>query len=296
MEKSQNVKRILVTGASGQLGRSLQDLAHVYPNMEFLFLDSNALDITDHEAVAEIFKTDGFDYCINCAAYTNVEQAEKSPEIAFKVNAEAVKNLALACKKHGVTLIHISTDYVFDGAKSQLYTENDRTNPISVYGATKLDGELAVKSALKEYFILRTSWLYSEHGQNFVKNMLRLGAEKEVLNIISDQIGTPTYVKDLAFVIIKLITENNTSYGTYHYSNEGVASWYDFTKAIFEYAHINCKVIPINTDGYPSPAKRPAFSVMDKSKIKSVFGIEIPYWRERLKKVISKINSQETES
>lgn len=280
---------ILVTGGNGQLATCIKDLENKYEDCNFMYVDYEELDITKKEEVSNFFKNTKFDYCINCAAYTAVDRAESEEEIATLVNELGVKNLADSCKEHKTILIQISTDFVFDGEKSSPYSENDKTNPLSVYGQTKLDGEFAVSSNLEAYFIIRTSWLYSEHGNNFLKTMLRLATERDELNIISDQIGTPTYAGDLAEVIVKIITENSNVYGLYHFSNEGVASWYDFAKAIFYESELLVKVNPINTDAYKTDATRPKFSVLDKSKIKNRLQIEIPYWRDSLKKALFKI-------
>lgn len=287
---------VLVTGGNGQLANCIKDAVIGIKEYNFIYVDIENLDITDELAVDFFFNLTQPSWCINCAAYTAVDKAETEFEIAKKVNANGPKILAGASKKYNTKFVQISTDFVFDGIKGSIYTEEDLTNPISVYGSTKLQGEQATVDGVDEHFILRTSWLYSEHCNNFMKTMLRLGSERDELKVVGDQIGTPTYAGDLAALIIKLIRKDSKAYGLYHFSNEGVASWYDFTMAIFDIAKVNCKVLPINTDGYPTPAKRPKFSFMDKSKIKSIFNIEIPYWRDSLKKVISKINSQETKS
>ncbi|MDE3742212.1 dTDP-4-dehydrorhamnose reductase [Maribacter polysaccharolyticus] len=264
MDESQNVKRILVTGASGQLGRSLQDLAHVYPKMEFVFLDSDALDITDHEAVAQIFQTDGFDYCINCAAYTNVEQAEKSPEKAFKVNAEAVKNLALACKKYSVILIHISTDYVFDGEKGAPYTVDDQPNPINMYGKSKWEGEKYIQEILDTYFIVRTSWLYhKEYGKNFYRTILEKARKGEELRVTDEQIGCPTDAVNLAQYLLNLITYENRPYGISHFTDGQALSWYGFALNILKGNGLKNTTIIVKDNNYRSFVKRPKISVLN---------------------------------
>ena len=206
---------------------------------------------------------------------------------AYEINAQGAKNLAIVCSVQDAILIQISTDFVFDGEKTEPYTETDVAKPISVYGASKLEGEEEIKKTLETYFILRTSWLYSEYGTNFMKTMLKLAETRDEISVVSDQIGTPTYAGDLADVILKIITSNTKSFGLYHYSNEGVASWYDFAKAIFEASNIEIKLNPIKTSAYPTPAKRPLFSVMEKTKIKETLNIEIPFWRESLKKAIA---------
>lgn len=281
------MKHILVAGGKGQLASCIQTVSAVMEDFNFVFVDYDELDIMDERAVNQFFKASKFTYVINCAAYTAVDKAESENELAKSVNELGAKYLAEACAKTSGIFIQISTDFVFDGKHSKPYTEEDLAQPVSVYGLTKLNGEKEVAKALKEHFIIRTSWLYSEYGNNFLKTMLRLGAEKQVLNVVCDQIGTPTYARDLANVILKIITDKSTAYGTYHYSNEGVASWYDFAKAIFEINGNDLKVLPIRTEAYPTPAKRPCFSVMDKSKIKKALDIEIPYWRDSLKQCIN---------
>lgn len=277
------MRNILVTGGKGQLASCIKNIAEGLEGYNFKYVDLDELDITEPAEVNKFFEAESISFCVNCAAYTVVDKAETEPELAANVNKVGAKNLAEACDMHGAGLIQISTDFVFDGGQATLYTEEVVPHPLGVYGITKLQGEKAVGNALNEHFIIRTSWLYSEHGHNFLKTMLRLGNEMEELNVVSDQIGTPTYAGDLAKIIIKIITEDFKAFGTYHYSNEGVASWYDFAKAIFDESNIKVKVLPINSEAYPTPAKRPAFSVMDKSKIKKALNIEIPYWRDSLK-------------
>lgn len=277
------MKEVLITGGKGQLASCIKDKATSLKEYNFVYVDLDELDITRPDQVMRFFDTHDIGFCVNCAAYTNVDKAESEKEIAQKVNVNGAKNLAMACKRHNAKLIQISTDFVFDGKQPFPYLEDDATAPLGIYGFTKLEGEIATANVLKEHFILRTSWLYSEHGHNFCKTMLRLGAERDVLQIISDQVGTPTYAGDLAEVILKLITADKVEYGIYHYSNEGVASWYDFAKSIFDISATKIKVLPIRSAGYPTPAERPAYSVMDKSKIKKELGIDIPYWRDSLK-------------
>jgi dTDP-4-dehydrorhamnose reductase len=281
------MKTILVTGANGQLGLCLQELSKLYPAIDFVFYGSKELDITNKESVNSVFQKSNFDFCINCAAYTAVDLAESDTEKANDVNVLGVENLAKACKNSNTKLIHISTDFVFDGTSNIPYTETDKTKPLSVYGKTKLDGEIAIQNTLEEFFVLRTSWLYSEYANNFMKTMLRLSNERSELGVISDQVGSPTYAKDLARVIINIIEPDSNSYGIYHYSNEGVASWYDFAKAIFDLSNTKIIVNAIPSSSYPTPAKRPHYSVLDKSKLKTDLGIEIPYWRDSLKEAIS---------
>jgi len=281
------MKKILVTGANGQLGLCFQELSKLHATIQFVFHSSKQLDITNKGLVQNTFQISKFDYCINCAAYTAVDLAESEKEKAKEVNVLGAKNLAEACKENDVILIQISTDFVFDGKSNIPYTEKDATNPLSVYGETKLEGELVVKNTLDKYFILRTSWLYSEYANNFMKTMLRLGSERNEFGIISDQIGSPTYAKDLAKSILKIIISSSNEYGIYHYSNEGVASWYDFAKAIFDISNTGININAIPSVAYPTPAARPHYSVLDKSKIKSKLDIEIPYWRDSLKEAIS---------
>lgn len=287
--------KIIVTGSKGQLGRSIRELSPGYPELTFIFTDIEELDICDRDQVDSFISRENPAVVVNCAAYTAVDKAEKEEKLAEMINHHAVANLAVACKKTGTKLIHISTDYLFDGLKSTPYHEKDIVRPRSVYGITKLEGETTLLRAEVKSIIIRTSWLYSVYGNNFVKTMLKLGKEKEKLGIVDDQAGTPTYAGDLAGVILKILkrtAEDRTRFvpGIYHYSNEGIASWYDFARAIFEYTpEIKCKVVPIDTASYPLPASRPAYSVLNKSKIKTTFEIEIPYWRESLKLCLIKL-------
>ena len=280
---------VLVTGGNGQLATCIREYSKDQKDLNFLFVDSGQLDITDYNAVHTFFKKENISFCINCAAYTAVDQAETDKGIAEKVNVIGAKNLSQICKLFNAILIHISTDFVFDGMKATLYTEQDIVEPISVYGHTKLQGEIAIAESWEKHIIIRTSWLYSEYGNNFLKTMLRLGAERDSLGVVADQIGTPTYAVDLAKVIITIINKANPEFGIFHYSNEGVASWYDFAEAIFDISKAKVELSPIRTEAYPTPAKRPSFSVMDKAKIKSSLGIKIPYWRESLKECLLKI-------
>tara|TARA_R110000796_G_scaffold77799_6_gene173845 strand:- start:22141 stop:22962 length:822 start_codon:yes stop_codon:yes gene_type:complete len=263
MEGSQNLKRILVTGASGQLGLSLQDLASEYSEVEFVFKNSKDLNITDKEEVNKIFETRGFHYCINCAAYTNVEQAEKSPEIAHKINAEAVKNLALTCKHYDVTLIHISTDYVFDGEKGLPYTVDDQPNPINVYGKSKWEGEKYIQEILDKYYVVRTSWLYHKiHGNNFYKTILKKANKGEELHITDAQLGCPTNAVNLAKYLLTLVGKSNQQYGTYHFTDGKAMSWYGFALNILEENGLKNTTTIAKENNYRSFAKRPKFSVL----------------------------------
>ena len=285
---------ILVTGSNGQLGSEIKDLAEKYSNFCFFFMDLPDLDICNSSQLDAFFKDKNINTVINCAAYTAVDKAEQDAEIAEKVNAIGVLNLVNAVAKVYGKLIHISTDYVFDGNSFLPYQELDDLNPIGVYGNTKRRGELAVINSDIDGIVIRTSWLYSSYGNNFVKTMLRLGNEKENLGVIFDQVGTPTYARDLAKTCLEILCENNSENisengNLYHYSNEGVASWYDFAISIMKIGGENCKVKPIQTKDYPTLAKRPQYSVLNKSKIKTDFKIEIPYWRDSLKDCIEKI-------
>jgi len=286
--------KILVTGANGQLGSEINKISGSFAEMEFLFTDVAELDITNSGKVAECMASFQPDYLVNCAAYTNVDKAETDLEFATLLNATAVGILAEQSAKAACKMIHISTDYVFDGNGPRPYLEDHTVDPQSAYGKTKLEGEILCQKYNPECLIIRTSWLYSAFGNNFVKTMVRLGNERPELGVISDQIGTPTNAADLALAILTIISsvekgEKSFISGIYHYSNEGVASWYDFTKAIFDIANINCRVKPISTEDYPSPVARPAYSVMNKSKIKINFGLQIPYWRDSLNEYFQNI-------
>ncbi|MGA1227596.1 MAG: dTDP-4-dehydrorhamnose reductase [Tamlana sp.] len=288
---------VLVTGANGQLGLCIKDLERNYTDLNFIYTDYEDLDITDLNQVNQFFEIHKpIHYCVNCAAYTAVDKAEEEPELAFKINAEGPKNLAMACLENKATLIQISTDFVFDGTTTTPYKESDLPNPISTYGASKWEGEKHIQAILAKQFIIRTSWLYSPYGSNFVKTMLHLAETKTELNVVNDQIGTPTNAYDLAEAIIHIISkhmlleQNNELkklYGTYHFSNEGACSWYDFAKKIFSINKINIDLQPIPSSSYPTPAKRPVYSVLDKSKIKHVFGVNIQSWEQSLKNCIS---------
>ena len=277
---------ILVTGASGQLGQAIQFIASNYADCEFIFASSQDLDITNQERVNNFFDTNKIDFCINAAAYTAVDKAESEIEKAEAINVAGPKNLAIACKKNKTKLIHISTDFVFDGSSSKPYLETDITNPLSTYGKTKLDGEQAVIDNIDEYFIIRTSWVYSQFGNNFMKTMLRLALERDSLSIVSDQIGSPTNAIDLAKSLLSIVESNSSKFGIYNFSNEGTASWYDFAVEIFRINNVVIDVNPIPTEAFPTPAKRPKYSLLDKSKIKNIFGIEIKTWKESLLQTI----------
>ncbi|MCQ2958787.1 MAG: dTDP-4-dehydrorhamnose reductase [Bacteroidales bacterium] len=288
--------KILVTGSNGQLGNEIRTLVSEFP-FQFTFTDVAELDITNIDAIENLFKKQAFDFVINCAAYTNVNKAESEEDIALQINAIAPKNLARICNKYNAKFIHISTDYVFDGKKFQPYIETDAVCPQSAYGRTKLKGEEFAFSENSNTIVIRTAWLYSSFGNNFVKTMMKLGKEKDELNVVFDQIGTPTYASDLATAILSIIqkVENKNSNffsGIYHFSNEGVCSWYDFTKEIHQLAKVQCKVNPIETKDFPSPAQRPFYSVLNKQKIKDTFHIDIPYWKDSLAVCINKLQQQ----
>lgn len=275
---------LLVTGGNGQLGSELRDLERDASEHNFFFTDAKDLDITDYSVVKNYVIDNKIDVIINCAAYTAVDKAESELQLCNEINHLAVKNFAELAKERGIQLVHVSTDYVFDGTSHTPYVESQETNPKSVYGKTKLDAELAIEEINPgNSIIIRTSWVYSSYGNNFVKTMLRLGKERDELGVIFDQIGTPTYAKDLARVILKIIPKlDNNDIEVFHFSNEGVCSWFDFAKAIFDIAKLNVKVNPIETNQYPTPAERPSYSLLNKSKIKNKFEIEIPYWRDSL--------------
>ena len=281
---------ILITGCNGQLGNEIQLLEESYPQHTYFNTDVAELDITDQMAIETFIEDYQIDGIVNCAAYTAVDKAEDNEELCTRLNAEAPAYLAAAIGKRGGWMIQISTDYVFDGTQHTPYTEDADTCPNSVYGKTKLVGELNVQKFCEQSMIIRTAWLYSTFGNNFVKTMIRLGREKPELGVIFDQIGTPTYAHDLAVAIFAVI-EQGIVPGVYHFSNEGVISWYDFTKAIHRIAGITtCHVRPLHTSEYPTPANRPHYSVLDKSKIKQTYGLEIPYWEESLEVCLDKLN------
>lgn len=290
---------VLITGANGQLGSEIQALHVKYPEWTFLFTDKEELDITDKEAIALTCKENSITHIINCAAYTAVDKAEEEIEAANAINHLATQYLAEVAKENSITFLHVSTDYVFDGTNHKPYIETDETNPQGVYGKTKRDGENALLHVNpKNSIIIRTSWVYSSFGANFVKTMLRLGKERAELGVIFDQVGTPTYARDLAQAILKIIdcraslavTEaQQHDVAIYHYSNEGACSWYDFAKAIFELSDITCKVNPIETKEYLAPASRPHYSLLNKSKIKKEYNIAIPYWKDSLIECIKRI-------
>lgn len=285
---------ILVTGSKGQLGSELALVSASYKFFSFLYIDKEEVDITDESAFNRYVSQHKVDYIINSAAYTAVDLAETEQEMCRRVNELAPEILAKFCKQHGVRLIHISTDYVFDGKTNMPIKEDAFTNPLSVYGKTKLAGDKMVLSILDNAYVVRTAWVYSIFGKNFVKTMLSLGRQRDQLNVVIDQVGSPTNARDLAkaiLTIIENIERNNDHPGIYHYTNEGVLSWFDFATAIFQITGIPCKVNPIPATAYPTPAKRPIFSVLDKSKIKQTFNIQIPYWRDSLAETLNELNA-----
>ena len=285
-----NKKTILITGANGQLGREMRRVLNGDIEFHPIYTDVDELDITDAEAIDKMLATAKVDYIVNCAAFTDVDAAETNVELCSKLNVEAPALLAQAATKHGARLIHVSTDYVFDGTNCRPYREDDPVCPTSTYGITKAQGEQRILDLAPESIIIRTAWLYSPHGKNFVKTMIKLGHEKEQLRVVCDQVGTPTYALDLASVITTFIGRDEWTPGIYHFSDEGAISWYDFTQAIHRLSGITtCHVLPCLSKDYPTPASRPHYSVLDKSKIKSTLGIEIPYWEESLRDCIQRI-------
>lgn len=280
-----NKLNILVTGANGQLGNECRILAEGQTDANFIFTDVAELSITDEHAIYEIFSKNNFDYCINAAAYTAVDAAENDFETSRAVNATAVGFLAEACNKYNCKLIHISTDYVFDGEKEAGYTEADITSPVNVYGVTKLEGEKLAFENNAQTMVIRTSWVYSFYGKNFVKTMMRLMQEKTEINVVSDQTGKPTYAADLAGAIFKIIFSSSSFIpGIYNYSNQGAISWFDFANAIKEIGNYSCNVNPIPSSAYPVPAKRPQYSILLTDKIETIYNIHIPYWKDSLEK------------
>lgn len=286
------MENIVVFGASGQLGHCLRKVAEEKGITAIHFPPESEANILDIDAISSVFEKYKAAFAINCAAYTAVDKAEDELELCRRINKTGAENLAIACKKYKATLIHLSTDFIFKGDAATPRVEDDIAEPISVYGLTKLEGEQDVVRELDAHYILRTSWLYSEFGNNFVKTMLKLGSERDLLKIIVDQVGSPTYGIDLAACILDIITSGKKAYGIYHYSNEGVTSWYDFAMGIFDLSATDVKVLPIRTHEYPTKATRPAFSVMDKTKIKQTFEMEIPYWRDSLAICIERLKHQ----
>lgn len=274
---------ILVLGGTGQLGQCLSKVASQRNITSITFADETVGNILDIDVLEKLFSQEKPTHVINCAAYTAVDKAEDEVELSRKINRDGAENIAKLCVKYNAILLHISTDFIFEGNVPVLLNEESPAEPISVYGLTKLEGEKAIIDVLEKYYIVRTAWLYSEFANNFMKTMIKLGTDRDSLGIIADQVGTPTYGVDLAGALLDIIASKKEAYGIYHYSNEGAVSWYDFAQAIFELGNITVEVKPLKTSEYPTKATRPAFSVMDKTKIKTTFGIEIPYWRDSLK-------------
>jgi dTDP-4-dehydrorhamnose reductase len=287
--------KILVTGANGQLGNEIRKICRNFPGLEFIFTDVDMLDITNPDAVSVFMEASRPAIVVNCAAYTNVDGAEENIKAARKINALAPQVLAAACAMQEAFLIHISTDFVFDGEKTEPYTELDETNPISVYGNSKLEGEDKISTVFDNYLIIRTSWLYSEYGHNFMRTILALARERDRIEVVNDQFGSPTYARDLANTIIDIIIKsilNPRAYlpGIYHYTNQGYCSWYEFAQEIVKIAGITtCEIVPVSTDQFPHVANRPKFSVLDTTKIRKSFGIGIPNWRDSLNECLSAI-------
>jgi dTDP-4-dehydrorhamnose reductase len=297
-------QKILVTGANGQLGMEIRDLSPQFPQFQFVFVSREELAIDDFSALKEFFERQSPQYCINCAAYTKVDAAESHKEEAFLINGEAVSVIADCCRQNKTKLIHVSTDYVFNGDGTEPYTEDAQTDPVSVYGASKLAGEHYAMEMNPETIIIRTSWVYSSYGNNFVKTMRRLMKERAEINVVNDQVGSPTYAADLAEVILKVISEFGPESdrqrasdfpGIYHFSNDGVISWYEFALAIKELTGSQCQVHPIPTSKYPTPAKRPMYSVLDKKKIQETFDIKLKDWKESLAVCVQKLDSVNNE-
>lgn len=290
------MKTILLTGANGQIGRELQEAVINYPDFEMIAADRALLDITEENAVKAYFDDHQIDICINCAAYTAVDKAEENSEQAYLINKTAVGHLASICKERNIQLIHFSTDYVYHNDQNHPFKEEDETAPKSVYATSKLEGEQLAFAKYPECMVIRTSWVYSYYGHNFVKTMLRLGAERNHLSVVFDQIGTPTYAYDIAHAVLQILSKGQGIAGLYHYSNEGVTSWYDFAVAIFEINELSCKVTPIESKDYPTPAKRPPFSVLNKEKIKTAFQLDIPHWRLSLQHCLERLLEEEPQS
>jgi dTDP-4-dehydrorhamnose reductase len=289
------MQKILITGANGQMGRTFAALTDQFPGFNFFFFDKDDLDICDEQALETWFAKNEIDFCINCAAYTAVDKAESERTQAWSVNVTGAVNLGKICKQLAIPMIHFSTDYVYHSNQNLPYKETDPRDPKGVYAATKVEGEEHLLSAFPEVMIIRTSWLYSNFGHNFVKTMLRLGHERDSVTVVCDQIGTPTFSNDLVLTIMQLLDgvvngtiERYKLSGIYNYSNEGVCSWYDFALAIFDISGIDCLVKPILTKDFPTPASRPPFSVLDKSKFKETFNLEIPHWREALGRMLAR--------
>lgn len=288
--KQRKMKRILVTGANGQLGQSIKEISKTYTNLEFVFTSRAELDITNEKEVFNYFQNHSFDAVVNCAAYTAVDLAEKETEAAYLVNALATKYLATSTAQQNIPFIHISTDYVFDGTVSIPRTEEDQVNPINIYGQTKLEGEQFALALNPKTLIIRTSWIYSQYGNNFVKTMLRLFTEREEIGVINDQMGSPTSAHDLAKAILQLLQTDELTYGIFNYSNLEQCTWYDFANEIKRITKAQININPIPTTAYPTPAKRPSYSLLDKNKIINTFGLQIPEWKSSLYEILRRIN------
>ena len=285
------MKSVLITGANGQLGTALHNILDSFSGFEFHFTDVDTLDICDKLQVEAFVRRHNIGYVVNCAAYTAVDKAEDDANMCMRINCSAVRNIGEAASIHGAKVIHISTDYVFDGRSRRPYSEDDLANPVSVYGKTKIVGEQALMSVCSDSVIIRTAWLYSEVGNNFVRTMLRLGKERDTIGVVADQKGSPTYAGDLAEAIKAILEARRFVPGIYHYTNEGVCTWYDFAKKIFEIAGIKCNVTPLTTAEYPTRAARPSYSVLDKSKIKEAYNAAVPLWDESLRKCLLRMKS-----
>lgn len=280
-------KTILITGSNGQLGNEMRLASKRYSQFEYIFTDVDELDVTNTDELERFANGAAIDYIVNCAAYTAVDKAEEDVETCYKVNRTAVENIAVVAQKHNIKVVHISTDYVFDGTNYFPYTEDLIASPATIYGKSKLEGEQILQQICPQSVIIRTSWLYSTFGNNFVKIMIKLGTERDTLNVVADQVGTPTNAADLAAAIMQIVDSEKFVSGIYHFSNEGACSWYDFAKAIHRLADISCNVQPIETKDYPTKTPRPFYSVLNKMKIKNTFKIKIPYWEESLKVCIN---------
>ncbi|MDR1745891.1 MAG: dTDP-4-dehydrorhamnose reductase [Tannerella sp.] len=289
MSNKNTNKSILVTGANGQLGNAVRKLASGWEHCVFYFTDIDTLDLCNKGQIHDFLKSNPVEYILNCASYTAVEKAEEDREICMSINRDAVQNIGEIASVQGIKVIHISTDYVFDGNASHPYCENDRTNPLSVYGESKLAGENALLAVCPDSVIIRTAWLYSEFGNNFVKTMLRLGNERETISVVSDQTGSPTYAGDLAMAILTIVNHTSFVPGIYHYTNEGTCSWYDFAVKIMTLAGLKCLVQPVRTTEYPTRAIRPAYSVLNKAKIRQVYGVSVPDWPTSLEVCLQNI-------
>jgi dTDP-4-dehydrorhamnose reductase len=283
------MKKIIVVGSKGQLGNEFQELEKSYPLFQFFFFDVAEMDIVNKELVEKGIADVKPDYLINCAAYTAVDKAETEKELAYSINSDAVRNLAIACTKNGVRFIHISTDYVFDGEAKDPYKEDGIVKPANIYGLSKLKGEEEASSGNKEVIIIRTAWVYSIFGNNFVKTMLRLMKTKPEINVVADQEGSPTYAHDLAVAIMQIISSGKWVPGIYHFTNEGVTNWFNFAEEIQKLSKLNCIIHPITTEEYPTAAKRPKYSVLDKTKIQQAFGIKLKNWKDSLQECLDKM-------